>query len=111
MGSDHVDLAKMLNNLALLLRAGGSLEGALEALQRAIAIWNKALGTDKSPEVAMALCELGIVWWRKGDVDRASVHLEKGVKMLKKTLGEGHPQYWNYGAGLKMLRRGENCPM
>ena len=53
LGPDHPDVAKSLNNLALLYRAQGAYERAGPLYERALAIREKALGPDH-PHTKMA---------------------------------------------------------
>ena len=50
------------NNLGLVYRALGDLDAAREAFQRAIEIWEQALGADH-PDVATAVNNLGMVFF------------------------------------------------
>lgn len=51
MGTDHPDVAKQLNNLALLCQNQGKYEAVERYYQRALAIYESQLGPD-NPNVA-----------------------------------------------------------
>ena len=54
MGAEHRDVANSLNNLAELYRAQGNYAQAEPLYQRALTIWEKALGPEH-PQVATVL--------------------------------------------------------
>jgi Tetratricopeptide repeat len=48
-----LQVARCLNNLAVLLRSQGDLAGARPLLERALAIWGKALGPEHPYAIAV----------------------------------------------------------
>jgi len=90
LGEGHPDVAKSLNNLAMVLRAKGDYDGA-EALHReALAIRRKTLG-EGHPDVAASLDNLAVVLRAKGDYVGAEALHREALAIRRKTLGEGHP--------------------
>lgn len=60
LGPDHPDVATLLNNLALLLRAKGDYVGAEPLLRRALVVDEKKLGPDH-PSTKQARANLELV--------------------------------------------------
>ena len=71
LGSEHVDTAQSLNNLAGLLYAQGDLAGTRPLVERALAIHQKALGPE-DPTTAVSLDGLASLLRDQGDL--AAVH-------------------------------------
>lgn len=70
MGTDHPDVAKQLNNLALLCQNQGKYEAVERYYQRALAIYESQLGPD-NPNVARTKNNLvrkeGTGSWTEGE--------------------------------------------
>ncbi|MCP4937229.1 MAG: tetratricopeptide repeat protein, partial [bacterium] len=52
-GAEHPDTARSLNNLGALLQAQGDYDGAKPYLERALAIFEKLLGSDHPYTIAV----------------------------------------------------------
>ena len=104
LGPEHPDLAKWLNNLALLLKdqvrsrwrdrasnhrslpSQGDLASAQPLLERAIAITEKALGPEH-PNLAKWLNNLALLLWDMGRIQEAIPHQERATK-IREVRGE-----------------------
>jgi CHAT domain-containing protein/tetratricopeptide (TPR) repeat protein len=89
-GSDHIDLAKSLTNLGIVLFEAGDYAGARPLQERALAIREKDLGPDH-PDVAKSLNELGLVFCQTGDYAKARPLYERALAISEKTLGPDNP--------------------
>jgi CHAT domain-containing protein/tetratricopeptide (TPR) repeat protein len=90
LGADHPEVAKGLNNLALLYNTQGRYAEA-EALQkRALAIKEKRVGADK-PTVAASLDNLASLYSEQGRYAEAKVLTTRAVAIYEKSLGKEHP--------------------
>jgi CHAT domain-containing protein/Tfp pilus assembly protein PilF len=88
--SDQPELARSLHNLALMLKDLGNLDEARDHLERALAIYRKALGADH-PELARALGDLGALLQGQGKLNEARPLFEQALAIRRKALPPGHP--------------------
>jgi CHAT domain-containing protein/Tfp pilus assembly protein PilF len=82
----------------------GDYEEAASLFERAIVIWEAALGTDH-PEVTMPRANLANVFIDSGDYMKAKVHLERVLAVLEQALGPEHPQLGNTLNSLAVVSR------
>jgi len=89
LGNEHLDVARSLFNLAVVLRRRGDYAGA-EALHReALALRRKLLGNEH-PDVARSLNNLGLVLTDTGDYAGAEAFYREALAMRRKLLGNQH---------------------
>lgn len=89
LGSEHVDVATSLNNLAALLTAKGDYAGAEPLYREALAMRRKLLG-EEHPAVAASINSLATVLFAKGDYAGAEPLFRGALAMRRKLLGEKH---------------------
>jgi tetratricopeptide (TPR) repeat protein len=80
-----------MDNLAKLLRKKLDYAAAEPLLWQALAIDEKAFGSDH-PKVAAVLNDLGLVLRDKGDYAAAEPMLRRALAIAEKTLGPDHPE-------------------
>ena len=90
LGSDHLDVATSLNDLAGVMYYKGDYEKAEPLFRRALAIRRQQLGNDH-PEVALSLNNLALVLKAKGDYDTAESLFREALALWRKLLGDEHP--------------------
>jgi CHAT domain-containing protein/Tfp pilus assembly protein PilF len=83
-------VATSLNHLAELYRAKGEYARAEPLYQRALAIWEKALGPNH-PNVAQSLNNLAALYRAKGEYARAEPLYQRALAIWEKALGPNHP--------------------
>ena len=83
-------MATSLNNLALLYRAQGQYEKAAPLHERALAIWEQALGPEH-PHVATSLNNLALLYDNQGQYGKAEPLYERALAIREKALGPEHP--------------------
>ena len=83
-------MATGLNNLAALLQAKGDYAGAEPLYRRALAIDEKALGSDH-PGLAIDLNNLALLLQAKGDDAGAEPLYQRALAIDEKTLGREDP--------------------
>ena len=91
LGLDHPDLAKPLNNLAVLYLAQGRYAEAEPRLKHALAIAEKALGPNDPPS-----CPDPDLVWRsstggRGRYADAELPLKRALDIREQVLGPDHP--------------------
>ena len=96
-GDEDVRLATSLNNLALLYNTQGQYAQAEPPYQRALAIYEKALGPDH-PNVATSLNNLALLYNTQGQYGQAEPLYLRALAILEKALGPEHP---NVASGLE----------
>jgi MYXO-CTERM domain-containing protein len=82
--------AERLSDEAAALKDQGRYAQAIPVAERALALWEKALGPDH-PRVATALVNLAALYQRTGQIDRAEPLLLRAIAVDEKALGPGHP--------------------
>ncbi|GAB6036982.1 hypothetical protein JCM15519_15410 [Fundidesulfovibrio butyratiphilus] len=90
LGSDHLDVATGLNNLAMLLYAQGDYQGAEPLYRRALLIWENSLGPEH-PHVAINLSNLAMLLKAQGDYPGAEPLYRRALHIMEKALGLDHP--------------------
>jgi tetratricopeptide (TPR) repeat protein len=79
-----------LNNLALLYFTRGQYAKAEPLYQRALSIWEKALGREH-PDVANSLHNLALLYKTQGQYAKAERLYERALAIREKALGPEHP--------------------
>src|SRR6185436_19067520 len=82
--------ATNLNNLGYLLQELGDLEEARSCHERALAIWEKVLGSEHV-STAKSLHNLGLLFFEKRNFPRARALWERALRILDSRLGPNHP--------------------
>lgn len=82
----HVNLARVYNNMGVVLSEMGQHEAALVQLRKALDLWQKIHGP-VHPNVAHAYHNEGLVYLRQGRADEAEAATEKGLEIRLRTLG------------------------
>jgi Tfp pilus assembly protein PilF len=82
--------ATLSNNLGYHLKMLGDYAGARPHLERALAIFERVLGSDH-PDTAASLNNLGYLLWARGDYAGARPYLERALAIQEATLGPDHP--------------------
>src|SRR5262249_46657240 len=86
----RAQLAWPLTNLGRLYRQTGDLKGARAALERGLAIRERALGPTH-PDVAHSLDNLGYVLLSMGDTAGARARFERALSIRQQAFGPAHP--------------------
>lgn len=82
LGVDHVDVATVLNNLAMVQANRGALDEALASLQRCLAVREVSLGAaDES--LVTPLNNLGLVCKRRKEFDQAYEYFDRALTVLE----------------------------
>ncbi len=89
LGPDHPDVAQVLNNLSNTLVLEDS-ERARALLERAAAIWERAVGPD-APRRGITLQNLGSLEIELGDFDAARRHCLEALRIFEAGYGPQHP--------------------
>ncbi len=91
LGEDHIDVARALNNLAVLYMERGRFVEAEPLVTRALAIRERAFGPD-DPSVALALNNLALVYMETGRyADAESVHA-RALEIRERAFAPNHPE-------------------
>ena len=86
LGTDHPDVARSLNNLALLYVAQGAYAKAEPLFQRSLQILEKSLSPDH-PEVGQSLRNLAGLYVAQGAYAKAEPLFQRSLLILEKSLG------------------------
>jgi tetratricopeptide (TPR) repeat protein len=104
LGPDHLDVARALNNLAVLYMELGRFEEAVPLLRRTLLIRELALGPD-DPSVARTLNNLAITYMELGrHTEAESVHA-RALAIREKAFAPNHPEVVFSRTGLGVLYR------
>jgi tetratricopeptide (TPR) repeat protein len=90
-GTEHQDVALLLNELGVLYYRQRSYAKAELSHQRALVIYEKALGAEH-PDTATSLNNLARLYQIKGDYARAEPLFQRALAICEKTLGAEHPK-------------------
>ena len=82
--------ARLLNALAVLYHSQGQYAQAEPLCQRALAIWEKTLGSDH-PDVATSLNNLAALYRTQGQYAQTEPLSQRALAIWEKTLGPDHP--------------------
>jgi len=91
VGTEHLDTAKSLINLAGLYGEMGLFTKAEQLIQRALAIHTKVLGPE-SPKIATDLNILAIQYQQTGSYTNAKLRYEQALAIQEKALGSDHSE-------------------
>ena len=89
LGPDHLDVARSLNNLALIYSRKGDYAKGEPLYQRSLAIREKALGPVHN-DVAKSLNNLANLYSDKGDYAKAEPLYQRSLAILDNSLGPDH---------------------
>jgi tetratricopeptide (TPR) repeat protein len=90
LGADHLDVATILNSLAVLYRQRGQYREALPLAQRALLIREQALGPEH-PQVAASLNTLSAQYSFQGQYREAQPLVERALRIWEQTLEPEQP--------------------
>jgi tetratricopeptide (TPR) repeat protein len=90
LGLEHLATAKILNDLAFLLRDEGDVAGARPLFERAMTIYEKVLGPE-NPNTATCLNNVADILRAQGDLAGARPLQERDLAITEKALGPEHP--------------------
>ena len=90
LGSDHLNTAAALNNLALIRQELGRLEEAEPIYQRALAIYEQNLGP-LHPNTATSLNNLASLYQEQGKLEEAEPLYRRVLTICEQHLGPTHP--------------------
>jgi len=82
-GEDDPAISGQLNTLAATLSRAGRGEEAIEVMQRTVAIDRGAGAGGKNPDLASALCNLGVLYLRDRRYDDARVALDEAIGLAR----------------------------
>jgi CHAT domain-containing protein len=102
LGSEHPDVATLLNNLAELYDAKGDYTKAEPLMQRALTISEKALGPEH-PDVASSLNNLAVLYYAKGDYAKTESLMQRALAIYENVLGSEHPSVASSLSNLALL--------
>ena len=102
LGSDHPDVAKILDDFATLHAFKGRRREAESIFQRAIAAREKSLGP-LHPDVSQSLNKLAILYFRQGRSDEAEPLFRRALAIREAALGPDHPYARQTAIRLSML--------
>ena len=107
MPREDINLASVLNNLAMLSRVKMNYVEAETLYKRAITIAER---TTEAQQLAVSLTGLGGVYEDQGDLKRAGLSYERSVEVAERTLGRDHPDTAGMlnNLGLLYMKQGNN---
>ena len=108
LGSEHLQYAALLHQLAESYREQGKYEQAEPLFQRALRIREQTLGAEH-PLVAESLTRLGIPYRRQGKYEQAEPLYLRALQIYEQALGSEHPQlaFPLYGLGNLYQKQGK----
>lgn len=91
LGSDHPEVARTLNYLALLFWTQGKYAEAEPLYRRALHIREQVLGSHHS-DVARTINNLALLFWTQGKYEQAEPLYQRALRIYERTLGPDHPE-------------------
>jgi tetratricopeptide (TPR) repeat protein len=91
LGPDHPDVARSLNNLALLYNHQGRYAEAKPLYQRALALRERGLGPDH-PDTATSLNNLALLYYDQERYGEAEPLYQRALTIREQRLGRDHPR-------------------
>lgn len=88
-GNSHLDVAKSLNDLAVLYYSQGKYEEAKQLYQEALVL-RKSLLVEDHPDVAENLNNLAVVHYYQGSYEKAKQLYQEALVLRKSSLGNHH---------------------
>ncbi|MCX4246040.1 tetratricopeptide repeat-containing serine/threonine protein kinase [Paraliomyxa miuraensis] len=106
--SDASEQAIVLSAIGVMLLRNGELDDALAHQQRALAIFEAALGPEH-PDIADLLHNMGTVLLQQGKQDQALTHLRRALAIRQQALGPRHPHVAHSltAIGAVLIQQGE----
>ena len=89
-GTEHLDTASSLNNLALLYREQGKYEKAESLYRRVLAVYEQHWGAEH-PDIAKSLSNLALLHERQGKYEQAASLYQRALTIQQKHSGAEHP--------------------
>jgi tetratricopeptide (TPR) repeat protein len=89
-GAESTEIARGLNELGMVQKAQGDLEGARASFERVLDILDKTLPPEH-PYVAATTNNLGMVQKAQGDLEGARASLERALRIDEAAFGPDHP--------------------
>ena len=89
-GHDHLDVAKTLENMAIIYRRQGQYQKALQVYESVLATKIQVCGQDHL-DVAASYNNIGNVYRSLGDFEKALFHHEKALEIRTRVVGQDHP--------------------
>jgi tetratricopeptide (TPR) repeat protein/predicted Ser/Thr protein kinase len=89
---DDLRLAKILSATAEIRRVRGESKEAIRMQKQVLDIRRSRLG-DAHPDVAAAHANLGIAFWKAGDLEAALEHARRAMTLFGTSHGEHHPNF------------------
>jgi tetratricopeptide (TPR) repeat protein len=89
-GPDHANVATVVNNIGLILKAQGDLAGALKYYRRALKIDEQVYGPDHA-EVATLANNIGLILKEQGDLAGSLEYTRRALKIDQQLYGPDHP--------------------
>ena len=89
-GSDHPDVAIMMNNLGILLSDLGRDDESEPFFLESLDMQRRQLG--EHPSVANSLNNVGMFYFESGSLDKAEPMMQEALAMWQRTLGESNPK-------------------
>jgi tetratricopeptide (TPR) repeat protein len=87
---NHQNVARDVNNIAVVLKEKGDLDAALNYLHRALEIDEKIFGKN-NPNVSILVNNIASVLMDKEDLDGVLKYLYRALEIDEKTFGNDHP--------------------
>ena len=103
-GPEHLNVARSLNNLAVVYYKQGRYAEAEPLLKRALALHQKVQGPDH-PDVATALCDLAALYYVQGRYADAEPLYQRALTIRQKVLGPEDPDVKEVADNLALIRR------
>jgi CHAT domain-containing protein len=91
LGLEHPDIARSLNNMALIYFSMEDHAKALPFNERALSIHEKSNG-HKHPDTAISINNLALIYASTGDAEKAHLLYDRALSINEKALGPKHPQ-------------------
>ena len=104
LGPDHPDVAKSLNNLAMVYQALGDYSKTEPLYKRSLVIFEKTHGANH-PAVATSLNNLAVLYTSLGRYSKAKPLYKRSLAIREKALGPDHPDVAVSLNNLAMLYR------
>ncbi len=104
LGSEHFQVARVLNNVAELYRLQGKYEQAQPLCTRALHIWEQSVESEPL-EVANTLNKLAAISYEQGRYDQARLLYERALHLRERELGAEHPEVARVLCNLAILHR------
>jgi tetratricopeptide (TPR) repeat protein len=101
-------VARDANNIGRILQDQGDLPGALKYTQRALAIGEKAYGSDH-PNVAIVASNIGRILQDQGNLPGALEYTKRALRILESTHGVDNPTTKNVARNMEEKLGGRCC--